>query len=260
MKTIFFDIDGTLVTDDEKMEISESTRTAIAELRKNGHLTFINTGRPVFIISDAIRELGFDGYVCGCGTYVEYGGEVVFSNELDKGLCQKTAEICRECRVAPVYEYRNRYYFDSLTENTKGIEFFKNIFTEGVRNSGRVGDDDFIFDKFVAFSDENSDMELFHREIGKNFEIIDRGSGFYEMVPHGCTKGTGIDMILKRLGTRYEDAYAVGDSMNDLPMLLAVPNSIAMGGAENIYPYVSYVTTSVSEDGIYNAMKHFNLV
>ena len=57
-----------------------------------------------------------------------------------------------------------------------------------------------------------------------------------------------------------EDAYAVGDSMNDLPMLLAVPNSIAMGGAENIYPYVSYVTTSVSEDGIYNAMKHFNLV
>ena len=260
MKTIFFDIDGTLVTDDEKMEISESTRTAIAELRKNGHLTFINTGRPVFIISDAIRELGFDGYVCGCGTYVGYGGEVVFSNELDKGLCQKTAEICRECRVAPVYEYRNRYYFDSLTENTKGIEFFKNIFSEGVRNSGRVGDDDFIFDKFVAFSDENSDMELFRREIGKNFEIIDRGSGFYEMVPHGCTKGTGIDMILKRLGTRYEDAYAVGDSMNDLPMLLAVPNSIAMGGAENIYPYVSYVTTSVSEDGIYNAMKHFNLI
>lgn len=260
MKTIFFDIDGTLVTDDEKMEISESTRTAIAELRKNGHLTFINTGRPVFIISDAIRELGFDGYVCGCGTYVEYDGEVVFSNELDKGLCQKTAEICRECRVAPVYEYRNRYYFDSLTENTNGIEFFKNIFSEGVRNSGRVGDDDFIFDKFVAFSDENSDMELFRREIGKNFEIIDRGSGFYEMVPHGCTKGTGIDMILKRLGTRYEDAYAVGDSMNDLPMLLAVPNSIAMGGAENIYPYVSYVTTSVSEDGIYNAMKHFNLI
>ena len=103
-------------------------------------------------------------------------------------------------------------------------------------------------------------MELFRREIGKNFEIIDRGSGFYEMVPHGCTKGTGIDMILKRLGTRYEDAYAVGDSMNDLPMLLAVPHSIAMGGAKNIYPYVSYVTTSVSEDGIYNAMKHFNLV
>lgn len=260
MKAVFFDIDGTLVTDDEQMMIPESTRTAIKELHRNGHLTFINTGRPVFIVSDAIRELGFDGYICGCGTYVEYGGEVVFSNDLDKKLCLETAKICRESRVAPVYEYRNRYFFDSLTENTKGIEIFKRIFSEGVRNSGRVGDDDFIFDKFVAFSDENSDMELFYREIGRNFEIIDRGKGFYEMVPLGCTKGRGIDMVLEKLGIPYEDAYAIGDSMNDLPMLRAVPNSIAMGGAESIYPYVSYVTTSVSEDGIYNAMKHFGLI
>lgn len=260
MKAVFFDIDGTLVTDDENMTIPESTRTAIAELRKNGHLTFINTGRPVFIISDAIRELGFDGYVCGCGTYVEYGGEVVFANGLDKELCLKTAEICRKSHVAPVFEYRSRYYFDDETDECEGIKMFKRIFGDGIEMSGRVGDEDFIFDKFVAFTDESSDMELFRREIGKSFEIIDRGSGFYEMVPLGCTKGRGINMILSKLGISKDDAYALGDSMNDLPMLQAVPNSIAMGGAENIYPYVSYVTTSISEDGIYNAMKHFNLI
>ena len=56
------------------------------------------------------------------------------------------------------------------------------------------------------------------------------------------------------------NAYAIGDSMNDLPMLEAVPNSIAMGGAEKIYPYVSYITSPIEEDGIKNALLHFNLI
>ena len=43
-------------------------------------------------------------------------------------------------------------------------------------------------------------------------------------------------------------------------MLRAVPNSIAMGGAEVLYPYVSYITTPIEEDGIYNALKHFGLI
>jgi hypothetical protein len=33
-----------------------------------------------------------------------------------------------------------------------------------------------------------------------------------------------------------------------------------MGGAELLYPYVSYVTTPIEEDGILNALKHFDLV
>jgi hydroxymethylpyrimidine pyrophosphatase-like HAD family hydrolase len=48
--------------------------------------------------------------------------------------------------------------------------------------------------------------------------------------------------------------------MNDLPMLQAVPNSIAMGGAEKIYPYVSYITAPIEEDGIAKALKYFGLI
>ena len=103
-------------------------------------------------------------------------------------------------------------------------------------------------------------MELFRRKIGQYYDIIDRGNGFFENVPLGFSKATAIDMILKKLGISPENAYAIGDSTNDLPMLRAVPNSIAMGGAEVIYPYVSYVTTPILEDGIYNALEHFHLV
>ena len=101
---------------------------------------------------------------------------------------------------------------------------------------------------------------MFRREISPYFSIIDRGNGFYENVPLGYSKATAIAMILKKLNIPIENAYAVGDSMNDLPMLQAVPNSIAMGNAEKLYPYVSYITTPIEENGIANALKHFSLI
>ncbi|MBO5104028.1 MAG: HAD hydrolase family protein, partial [Ruminococcus sp.] len=105
-----------------------------------------------------------------------------------------------------------------------------------------------------------SDMKTFNREVGRYFSIIDRGNGFYENVPLGFSKATAIDLILEKLSIPYENAYAIGDSMNDLPMLKAVPNSIAMGGSEKLYSCVSYITSEIEKDGIYNALEHFKLI
>lgn len=53
----------------------------------------------------------------------------------------------------------------------------------------------------------------------------------------------------------------MGDSENDLDMLKAVKNSIAMGNAkEEILTYCSYVTKGIEEDGIYHALKHFGII
>ena len=52
-------------------------------------------------------------------------------------------------------------------------------------------------------------------------------------------------------------AYAIGDSLNDLPMFSAVSTSISMGNGDKLKPYADYVTDDISEDGIYNAMKKF---
>jgi len=258
---IFFDIDGTLVTEDERAIIPESTREAIARTRRNGNLTFINSGRTAFNISDRVKALGFDGYICGCGTYIEYNGKVIFYRTIPKAECVRIAKLMRKCNVTPVYEHCNGYFFDDKAPMTDGLRYFMEVFVDsGIDVSGRVEDSSFSFDKFVIWTNPESDMELFKKEIGKDFSIIDRGNGFYENVPNGYSKATGIRMILEHLGLPMKNAYAIGDSMNDLPMLKAVPNSIAMGGAEVIYPYVSYVTTGIEEDGIANALSHFGLI
>ena len=54
MAYIFFDIDGTLW--DEKMQIPESTIPTIRQLQKNGHKTFLCSGRSRSNIND--KRLG----------------------------------------------------------------------------------------------------------------------------------------------------------------------------------------------------------
>lgn len=258
---IFFDIDGTIVTEDERHFIPESTRLSIARARRNGHLTFINTGRTAFNINHEVRSLGFDGYVCGCGTYIEYNDKILFSNDLEQSFCCKIADIIRKCNAVPVYEHRDGYFFDDAIHwNDKLHEFLEVFVDPDINISKRVDDDDFIFDKFVVWLGDDTDREMFFREIEPYFTIIDRGGDFYENVPLGCTKATGVAMILEMLGIAPENSYAIGDSMNDLPMLQAVPNSIAMGNAEQLYPYVSYITSSIEENGIEKALKHYNLI
>lgn len=258
---IFFDIDGTLATEDERSYIPDSTRQAIAETRRKGNLTFINSGRTAFNIPPRIKELGFDGYLCGCGTYIEYGDKIMLYHELDRDYCRRIAELVRTFNVTPVYEWKDGYFFDDKAPTTDGLRYFMEVFVDqGIDVSGRVEDEGFVFDKFVIWTNENSDFQGFCDAIGKDFSIIDRGGGFYENVPLGFTKATAIDRVLKELDIPMERAYAIGDSMNDLPMLEAVPNSIAMGGAEKIYPYVSYITTPIEEDGIANALRHFELI
>ena len=68
-KMLFFDIDGTLVAEGTHY-LPQSAVNAIRKARENGHLVFINTGRTRFSIDDFLEEIGFDGYVCGCGTAI----------------------------------------------------------------------------------------------------------------------------------------------------------------------------------------------
>ena len=73
---IFFDIDGTIISEDGYLP--ESAVRAIRAARKKGNATLINTGRTAMNVDPFLREIGFDGFVYGCGTELEYNGKVLF--------------------------------------------------------------------------------------------------------------------------------------------------------------------------------------
>ena len=63
------------------------------------------------------------------------------------------------------------------------------------------------------------------------------------------------------LGIDINDTYAFGDSNNDISMLKTAGHAIVMGnGTEEAKKEADYITTTVMEDGIWNACRYFNLI
>ena len=95
----------------------------------------------------------------------------------------------------------------------------------------------------------------------KDFDFIDRGNGFYEVVPVGCSKASGMKFLMEHFQIPLEDTIAIGDSTNDMPMLSFAGLSIAMKESDPVVlETVDYVTDTVENDGIYKAMEHFGLI
>lgn len=261
-KLLFFDIDGTLITDDEAKIFPDSARKAIALARENGHLAFINSGRVFVNIEENIRAAGFDGYVCGCGTNIYYRGEELLHHELSHDRCVEIALKCRELGLMAIFEHKSLTAYDREIKgeaHRQILEYFKNMKNKLVDD---ICSEEFIFDKFTAWFDEdNAGIAEFREFISRDFECIDREGNFLELVPKGYSKATGIGFLSNKLNISLDNIFVFGDSNNDLEMLKYVPNSIAMGVCTPEVERVSaYKTDTVINDGIYKALKHFGVI
>lgn len=259
---IFFDLDGTLITDDERYIIPDSAVNAIRAARANGHLMYIDTGRTVMNIEQRIRNIGFDGYICGCGTYIECNGTVILRHRLPQTICNMVSNLVYECNMTPMYEHSKSFFTDKRCREFDGFTSLKRRFElQGKDLSPDVSDSNFAFDKLLAWYDKNSDLERFKKGIEQDFDFIIRGEDFCELTVKGFSKGTGIKRVLEYHNIPIRDAYAIGDSLNDLSMIQTVPNGIVMGESNaKLKEAAVFVTKNLLDDGIEYALKHFNFI
>ena len=256
---LFFDIDGTILSE-KTHTISSDTKEAIEAARKNGHLAFINTGRTLGELDHRILSLEFDGYVCGCGTYIMLGDSVLLNNLLTKECRESVLRDIKECKLEACLEGITTVYFDSNSTQTKICELRESMRDRNI-HLGTFEDDNIDFTKFTIWVQDDSDYATFYERQKDRFTFIDRGNQFYEIVPKGFSKATGIQFLLDYFNLSLDHAYAFGDSNNDLPMLEYVPNSIAMGNSDpSLLPLVTFVTKDVDENGIRHALEHYKLI
>lgn len=262
-KIAFFDIDGTLTSEIDR-SIPELTIQGIREARKKGHLMFINTGRCFHNVADRFRAIGFDGYVCGCGTNIFCDEKEILAVTQTHETAMEILDIARKTGVDLLFESKNYLCFD-LTRPLRDVH--ANHMLETFKRKGfdmptDFDNPDFICDKFVIWFEDPIQLEAFRQISDKKFDCIDRGGNFREFVPHGYSKATGIQWVLDYYHLPLSSAYAFGDSNNDLSMLKYVPNSIAMGNSlpTSLFQEVSYVTDNASQNGIWNALLHFGFL
>lgn len=259
-KIIFFDIDGTLIGEESHIML-ESTKEAIKKARKNGHICIINTGRTKKLVGPDIENLvEFDGYIYGCGTMISYHGEEIMRQTFSEEMGRRIIDALRKYKIDAVLEGKENDYNDALDKiNTKVFKDFILLFKD--KGYGSYEDAIGNFDKFYAYVDDIARMHAFQADFQDELEFVDREHGFFEIMPIGYSKASGMDYIIDILNIPQEDTVAIGDSTNDLPMLEHAKTAIVMGNAtERIKPMADYVTTHVDEDGIWNALEWLEVI
>ncbi len=256
----FFDIDGTIQAEEDGY-IPDSTIEAIRTIRENGHMAVINTGRVRMNVREDIRSIGFDGYIYGCGTEIEIGKKCIFRNKIDPDLCKALANAVRSCGAAPLYERSDAMFVDGKARVLPGMECLLELYhKQGLEVKEMQKYSDFSYDKFVIWYDGETDMSRFHRLLEGSFTYVNRGYGFAELLPLGCTKATGMQMMMDKMNIMAEDTVAFGDSLNDADMLTVSGFGVAMGGAKLLYPYSDYITKDLKKHGIAYAIKQNELL
>lgn len=260
-KAVFFDIDGTVW--DDRQRIPDSTREAFRLMKEQGHYLFISSGRTrIFIPDESLMPLGFDGILAGCGTYGEFQGEEKFYYRIEPEQVRLLNEFLRSMDAAYILEGRHFLYMDEerfpkespFPMQLRGVLGEKMLRVTGNESSLEIS-------KFCVnnLEDAKRQKEL-EEELGKLYSIYPRGS-FMEIVPKGYNKAAGIQKICEILGISHENTYSFGDSTNDLDMLEYTAHSVAMGdGMQQAKDAAEYVTTSLWEDGIYQGCKYYGLI
>lgn len=256
---LFFDIDGTLVSF-QTHEIPPSTILALTQAKANGHRVFIATGRPPIIITNlgAIEHL-IDGYVTTNGALCFVGSEIVACNAIP----QEEARRVVDDAVAKRYGLIVIGERDIAVWDPKGD--VDDIFRRqlAVQNLNQAKPVEEVLSQRVlqltAFFDSDYERLMMARIPGC---ISGRWHpAFTDITARGADKGEGLLLMAAREGIDPKYTMAFGDGGNDTSMIRAAGIGVAMGNAiEALKKEADYVTTSVDDDGILNALRAFAII
>lgn len=259
IKAVFFDVDGTLVSF-KTHQVPQSTLEAIKELQAKGIKVFVATGRHPSILSEGnnVHEIDFDGFVTLNGQYCfTKDREIIYENNICKEDIVFLLEFMKENKFPCAFvEDKDTYinYIDDVVENLlKSV----NVPLPPVENIERaINGKVFQLNPYVNVEFQEKLMKVL-----PNCEATRWSPAFIDVIPAGGGKHVAIEKIMEYYGYKKDEIMAFGDGGNDKTMLMTAGIGVAMGNAnEDVKEIANYVTISVDENGVLNALKYFNII
>lgn len=268
-KLILFDVDGTLISYDGILP--QSTIHSIRQARQNGHLCFIVTGRSKGHVSKKILDIGFDGMICGNGSYIEVNGTILkdmtFSLEETKNFvdyleshdlsfymeCDRCVYGSKdfETRAIPAYKAYGCKEPIVIKELYPDMEFPTNLIQPHISKIN------YILSSYQDYLD--------FKQTFPSYRCMTWG-GIGEKAIFGdvtliIDKATSIQELANYLHIETKDIVSFGDAEVDISMFEVSGLSISFQGAKKAAQEAAhYVTDAVVEDGIQKALMHFHLI
>lgn len=256
IKIVFFDIDDTLRVKDTGY-MPDSIKTVFTSLKKKGILTGIASGRAMYGVVPEIQALKPDYFVTINGSYViNSKGHEIFNQPLDKAVTKDFVAWCHEIGIAygfagkhkPVVSERSQLIDDAMVP-VYGLCDVEPDFhlTNDVYH-------------IWTFAENNADLVL-PDHLAEHIRLVPWHKHSSDAVGKDISKASGVGEVLKGEKLTPVNAMTFGDGPNDMEIFDFVGLKVAMGNAvSELKEKADYVTDTVEEDGIFNALEKFGMV
>lgn len=271
-KVVFLDVDGTLL--DQYQRLPDSTRRALTAAQAAGNSLILCTGRSKHEIYPWLLSVGFIGFIGGNGAYAEVDGHVVqderlshpeiveissWLDDLGAGWLWQSPES-----LNPSQNFLERFVGRSADGGIQGdwssfAEQIAPYVREGIPTTASKVT--FTLPHSCGVTLDDAREHFLNRYTIVDGSIVNPDGLTGELSALGMSKAIGLTKVADFLKVSVHDTVAVGDSANDVEMLSVAGIGVAMGNATPAARAAAdWSTTSIDEDGIYNAFRKLKLI
>lgn len=266
IQLLAIDIDGTLALRDA--EVSDANVAAVKRAFAAGIRVVLATGRrhrTTRAVADRIDEPM--ALVCLGGALVkDHDDATVASEPLPRGTMAELLRIGRDHEQALVLQAdrgeQDRYDFlvDTLVPWNELVARYCESHAEhaGTLSADTIPDDILVASAFGS----GQEMAALQAEIHACLPevttvVVESGSAghYLEVTASRVDKWSGLTRLASHLGIDRSAIAAIGDQLNDIPMLRNAALAIAMGdGHQEVRRHAHHVTRRHDEDGVAHAI------
>ena len=256
IKIIFFDIDDTLRNSKTGL-VPSTIPTIFKQLREKGILTGIATGRGIFGVVPEIKALKPDFFVTLNGAYIEdKKGNVIYSNKIAKEKVEEYITWTKEVGIdyglvgsqAAKLSRRTEMISQAIDPIYPDLEVDPDFYQK-----------EDIYQMWT-FEEQGDDLVL-PESLASTLRMVRWHEHSSDVVPISGSKAAGVVKVVDQLGLKPENVMVFGDGLNDLELFDYAGISVAMGVShDKIKEKADYITKTLEEDGIFDALEGFGMV
>ncbi|MGX7349248.1 Cof-type HAD-IIB family hydrolase [Dolosicoccus paucivorans] len=252
---VFFDLDGTLLNSQSK--ISPEVKESLGQLRLNGHVPIVASGRPYSQISNLLKEAAFDSYILVNGQSITYKSENIYHSKFPLDEINHLIEETT-MRDIPLGFYGHNNHIINRATNLVHATFDHFGITDRVVDADFYKNNDILM--MLLFTENLEDDDYF-AEVFPNFNFYRTSPYSIDVIQSGNSKFEAIKYLIDNVDVTFNNIYAFGDGMNDIEMIDFVNHGIAMGNAiEEVKEVADLIVASNDDGGIIEGLEYFGLI
>lgn len=258
MKAFCVDLDGTLLN--SRSIISENNKQAIRMAINKGNKVFIVSGRPYCFSKLIAKEIHEDieviAYNGGC---YDRGEEIIIKpigndriisiiNILENTSCKSFFKGKNLFYTADNYD--ERFLYDHINDRVSDdlkVKSYTNLSWKEIRDNAR----DII--KILVYSSNKEEIIKLNKQIRKvkGLTVSVYMDKSLDITSNYADKGLALKEVINYYNIDKSKVIAIGDSENDIPMMMQAGYRVAMGNADRkIKDMCDFITISNDEDGV----------